>query len=264
MKLLISTALLACSFSFVACDQTLDGTGSAGADDIATVRSPGIEALEALGRERRIVPASTEDAQRLAALSLESQELMDAKGRLGDEGFIFVSRPTAFWTIGAAETLATLVERGRRADEQVMLVTVWKSDLTLLSIFEVGGEGAGFEVHEVIVSSDDKAEVESPGFVFVAHDTDNAEDASDTSDEELGMQEGALIGYTGGGSTQCTLQNGIIDAGGQVADGLCLGEANFVCFWQYIGNDRAFNRCVNQRVAACQIGTDKWSAPVCN
>jgi len=257
MKLFISTALLACSFtSFVACDQTLQGvdrTDETGG--ISTVRSTAIEALEALGPERRIVPASIEETKRFEALSLESQELMDAKGRLGAEGFVFVSRATAFWTKGEGEPLATLVERGRRADEQVMLVTVWKGDLTLLSSFEVGGEGPGFEVHEVIESCEDEAEVESPGFTFVAEDT---------SDDELGMQEGALIGYVGGGSTQCTLQNGIIDAGGQVADGLCLGEANFVCFWQYIGNDRAFNRCVNQRVAACQIGTDKWSAPVCN
>ncbi len=260
MKLFISTALLACSFSsFVACDQNLAGVdGTDGAGEFATVRSTAIEALEALGPERRIVPASIEDSERFAELSLESQELMDAKGRLENRGFVFVSRSTAFWTHGEGEPLATLVERGRRADEQVMLVTVWKSDLTLLSSFEVGGEGAGFEVHEVSESCEDEAEVTSPGFVFVA------ENGEDTSDDELGMQEGALIGYAGGGSTQCTLQNGIIDAGGQVADGLCLGEANFVCFWQYIGNDRAFNRCVNQRVAACQIGTDKWSAPVCN
>ena len=249
MKLFISTALLACSFSsFVACDQDLMGDDGAG--DVATTHSPAIAALEALGPDRRIVPASFEEAARFADLSLESQALMDAKGRLADDGFVFGSGATAFWTKGEGEPLPTLVERGRRGDEQVMLVTTWKSDLTLSTTFEVAGEGESFEVHEVLTPHGPVG----PGFMFVA----------DGPDEQLGFEEGALISYVGGTSTQCTLQNGIIDAGGQVADGLCLGEANFVCFWQYIGNDRAFKRCVDQRVAACQIGTDKWSAPVCN
>jgi len=249
MKLFISTALLACSFSsFVACDQNLIGSDEAG--DVATTHSPAIAALEALGPERRIVPASFEETARFANLSLESQALIDAKRRLADEGFVFGSRATAFWTTGEGEPLPTLVERARRGDEQVMLVTTWKSDLALSTTFEVAGEGESFEVHEVLAPHGPVG----PGFMFVA----------DGPDEQLGFEEGALSGHVGGISTQCTLQNGIIDAGGQVADGLCLSEANFVCFWQYSGLDRAFKRCVNQRIAACQIGTDKWSAPICN
>ena len=82
---------------------------------------------------------------------------------------------------------------------------------------------------------------------------------------EVNVEASALIAYTTGApTTQCTLQNGIIDAGGQIADGLCVGEANFVCFWSYVGNTSAYNKCVKQRIEACTIGTDKWDAPVCN
>jgi hypothetical protein len=245
MKLCISTALLACSFSsLVACDQTIIGDDAAG--DVAA-HSPAITALEALGPERRIVPASFEETDRFANLSLESQALMDAKGRLADEGFAFGSRATAFWTTGDGEPLPTLVERGHRGDEQVMLITTWRSDLSLSTSFEVGGEGHTFEVHEV---RDPHGPV-GPGFMFVA----------DGPDEQLGFEEGALTSLVGGTSTQHTLRNGIIDAGGQIADGRCLSEASFVCFWQYVGNERAFKWCLNERVAACQIGTGKWSAP---
>lgn len=249
MKRFISTALLASSFSsFVACDQNL--TSDDGVADMATPSHPVIAALEALGPDRRIVPASPDETSRFEKLSLESLARRHAKGRLTGEGFVFTSRATAFWTVGEGEPLPTLVERGRRGDEQIMLVTSWRADLSLPSTFEVAGDGRTFEVHEVLPPHGPP----TPGFMFLA----------DAPQEELAFEEGALISYVGGSSTQCTLQNGIIGAGGQIADGLCLSEANFVCFWQYIGNDRAFKRCVDQRIAACQIGTDKWSAPVCN
>lgn len=249
MKLFISTALLAGSFSsLVACDQNL--MADDGAADVATINSPAIAALEALGPDRRIVAASADETTRFEKLSVESLARRHAMRRLADEGFVFGSRATAFWTEGEGEPVATLVDRGRRGDEQVMLVTSWRADLAVSTTFEVAGEGETFEVHEVFAPHGPP----SPGFMFVAA----------APRGELAFEEGALVSYVGGSSTRCTLQNGIIGAGGQIADGLCLGEANFVCFWQYVGNDRALERCVDQRVAACQIGTDKWSAPACN
>lgn len=247
MNLSLSSLILASSLTFVACDQDL-GSPSTHTSPTAT-SSPAVTALTALGPERRITPASTDEAREMLETVYDSTEAREALRRQRSVGFHFEMRSTTtFWTKGDNGTLGTVVQRGVRDDEQVLVTTLLRPDFTVVSTLVVEGEGADFTVFET--ANGHESEVPTP---------------SDDGDEGLAVEEGALISYvTSGTSAMCQLQNGVIDAGGQIADGLCTAEAHFVCFWTHIGNDAAFKRCVRQREAACVIGTNHWDAPTCN
>lgn len=240
MNLSLPKLALAASLTFAACDTDTTPTS-------ATNPGPAVSALTALGPERRITPTSTEEAREMVETVYDSSEARDALRRQRSIGFHFEMRKTStFWTRGENGTLGTVVQRGVRDDEQVLVTTLLRPDFTVVSTLVMEGEGAEFTVFELA----EGCESEVP---------------TATNDDGLEVEEGALIGYTTGGtSAMCQLQNGIIDAGGQIADGLCTGEAHFVCFWTHIGNDAAFKRCVRQREAACAIGTHQWDAPTCN
>lgn len=247
MKLSISKLLIACSFSFLACDTNVAETTQ------PTVESPAVSAVMALGPDRRITLTTLEEAKALIERAVDSADATGALRRQRTLGFHFDRRATsAFWTVGKdGEKLGTVLQRGVREDEQVLVATVLRPDLTIVSTLEVEGEGETFTVYEI-----------AEGCTAEEIPTESTEESGEGDD--VAVIDAALIGYTGGTSTQCTLQNGIIDAGGQIADGLCTGEANFVCFWTYMGNDAGYNRCVRERKAACGIGTDKWNKPTCN
>jgi hypothetical protein len=252
MKLSISKLLIACSFSFLACDTNVAEPTQ------PTVESPAVSAVMALGPDRRITLTTLEEAKALIERAVDSADATGALRRQRTLGFHFDRRATsAFWTVGKdGEKLGTVLQRGVREDEQVLVATVLRPDLTIVSTLEVEGEGEAFTVYEIAEGCmAEEIPVESTE-VTVTEETEEGDDVV--------VIDAALIAYTGGTSTQCTLQNGIIDAGGQIADGLCTGEANFVCFWTYMGNDAGYNRCVRERKAACGIGTDKWNKPTCN
>lgn len=244
MNLSLSSLILASSLTFAACDQDL---GSPSTESAAS--SPAVSALTALGSERRITPATTDEAREMLETVYDSTEAADALRRQRSIGFHFEMRKTStFWTRGENGTLGTVVQRGVRDDEQVLVTTLLRPDFTVVSTLVMEGEGAEFTVFEIAEGCESEV----------------ATTKEDGEDDGLAVEEGALISYvTGGTSAMCQLQNGVIDAGGQIADGLCTGEANFVCFWTYIGNDAAFKRCVSQRQAACAIGTHQWDAPTC-
>jgi len=252
MKLSISKLLIACSFTFLACDTNV------GAPTQPSVESPAVSALVALGPDRHITLTTREEAQALIDRALESADATDALRRQRTLGFHFDRRATtAFWTEGKGDKLGTVIQRGIRDGEQVIIATVLRPDLTVVSTLEVEGEAETFTVYEI---AEGCTAEEIPTESVEVTVTEESEEGDDVV-----VVDAPLIGYaTGGTSTQCTLQNGIINAGGQIADGLCTGEANFVCFWTYAGNKSAFNRCVSERQAACAIGTDKWNKPVCN
>lgn len=241
MNLSLRSLILASSLTFAACDT--DTT-----PNTASNASPAISALTALGPERRITPATTDEARAMIETVYDSSEAEAALRRQRSVGFHFEMRATStFWTKGENGTLGTVVQRGVRDDEQVLVTTLLRPDFTVVSTLVVEGEGADFTVFET--ADGNESEVPTP----------------DDEGDGLAVEEGALISYTTSGtSALCQLQNGVIDAGGQIADGLCTGEAHFVCFWTHIGNDAAFKRCVAQREAACLIGTNHWDAPTCN
>ncbi len=238
---LFSKLVVAASFSFIACDQNLDVSD-------APAASATISALKSLGDTRSIVAADEGEAKLLMDSALASEEGRAALDRLRADGYRFdrVSN-SAFWTVGNGDKLGTVIQRGVRDGEQVMVATVLHPDLSVVSTLELEGEGETFAAYELGATEGARE--------LRVEEYENA----------VSVEASALIGYaTGAPTTQCTLQNGIIDAGGQIADGLCVGEANFVCLWSYVGNTNAYNKCVKQRIAACAIGTDKWDAPVCN
>lgn len=240
MNLSLSSLILASSLTFAACDNDTTPTS-------ATNPGPAVSALTALGSERHITPATADEAREMLETVYDSSEARDALRRQRSVGFHFEMRSTStFWTKGENGTLGTVVQRGVRDDEQVLVTTLMRPDFTIVSTLVVEGEGADFTIFEIAEGCE--AEVPTP---------------SQDGDDGLAVEEGALISYTTGTSAMCQLQNGVIDAGGQIADGLCTGEAHFVCFWTYIGNDAAFKRCVSQRQAACAIGTHQWDAPTC-
>lgn len=243
MNLSISKLIVAASLTFAACDTDTTLTS-------ATNPGPAVSALTALGPERQIKPATVDEAREMLETVYDSSEARDALRRQRSVGFHFEMRATStFWTKGDNGTLGTVVQRGVRDDEQVLVTTLLRPDFTVVSTLVVEGEGADFTVFET--ADGQESEVPTPG--------------QDAEGDGLEVEEAALIAYTTGGTSAiCQLQNGVIDAGGQIADGLCTGEAHFVCFWTHIGNDAAFKRCVNQRQAACAIGTNHWNAPTCN
>lgn len=247
MKLSISKLLIACSFTFIACDDL------APTSQDAAIESPAVNALMALGPDRHITPATLEEAKALIERAVDSEDTTTALRRQRTLGFHFDRRAaSAFWTEGDGDKLGTVIQRGVRDGELVLVTTVLRPDLSIVSTLEVEGEAEAFTVYET-----------SEGCMAEEIPTEGTEESGEG--EAVEVVEAPLISYTTGGtSTQCTLQNGIINAGGQIADGLCTGEANFVCFWTYAGNTPAFNRCVSERQAACAIGTDKWNKPTCN
>ncbi|HRE92047.1 MAG TPA: hypothetical protein PK095_23225 [Myxococcota bacterium] len=241
MNLSLSKLALASVLSFAACDTELPAVTPASLES-----SPAVTALTALGPERRITPTTADEARAMVETVYDSSEAEAALRRQRSVGFHFEMRATStFWTKGDNGELGVVVQRGVRDDEQVLVTTLLRPDFTVVSTLVAEGEGADFTVFET--ADGEENEVPTPD-----------------DDDGLEVEEAALISYTTTGtSAMCQLQSGIIDAGGQIADGLCTGEAHFVCFWTHIGNDAAFKRCVNQRQAACAIGTNHWDAPTC-
>ena len=61
----------------------------------------------------------------------------------------------------------------------------------------------------------------------------------------------------------CQIYNGLVNSGGDIADGLCTVDAGVVCAFTYAGNTNAINRCIAERQAACSIASSKWNKQSC-
>ena len=238
MNLSISKLLVAASFTFVACDQNLEAS--------PVVESAGYSALVGLGPTRTINPASLAEVQHLLDASAGARDTRDALQRLRAEGFAFGPAAAAFWTEGDNGKLGTVFQRGIREGERVTVATLLTPEFEVVTTFEIGGEENAPEIYDLT----DDCLVEPPSPL-------------DADPGEVEVTEAPLIGAFGAVPLHCQIYNGLVNSGGDIADGLCTVDAGVVCAFTYAGNTNAINRCIAERQAACSIASSKWNKQSC-